>query len=236
MQLFYAEKIDNEIAFLGEGESRHCLKVLRKKGGDILHVTDGQGNCFKGELVEEKKGMAVVKKLEIVDRQEKKDPLVSLAIAPTKNNSRMEWLLEKSVEIGVNELQPFISKHSERRKINERRLSDIALSAMKQSGRFWLPGLQPLIELEDLLAIDGDKKVLRIVGSQSAELDLSQIDLNGWDKIQIFIGPEGDFSEEEWAIMHQKGFIFVNLGSFRLRTETAGIVGLTIINSVLNKI
>ncbi len=236
MQLFYAEKIEGKTAFLSETESRHCLKVLRKKEGDAVQVTDGKGNCFEGQLFLVKKRLAAVGKLAVVDQQEQRYPLVSLSVAPTKNNSRLEWLLEKAVEIGIDELQPFVSKHSERRKINERRLGDIALSAMKQSGRYRLPEIQPLVKLEDLLQTDVDEKVLNLVGSQSAESDISEIDLIGKDKIRIFIGPEGDFSEEEWSVMHQKSFVFVNLGNFRLRTETAGIVGVTLINSLINKI
>ncbi len=236
MQLFYAEKIEEETAFLSETESRHCLKVLRKKEGDPVQVTDGKGNCYEGQLLLVKKGLAAVGKLAVVDQQQQRYPLVSLAVAPTKNNSRLEWLLEKAVEIGLDELQPFVSKHSERRKINERRLGDIALSAMKQSGRYLLPEVQPLVKLEGLLQTDVDEKVLNLVGSQSAESDISNIDLSGKDRIRLFIGPEGDFSEEEWSVMHQKGFVFVNLGNFRLRTETAGIVGVTLINSLINKI
>lgn len=236
MQLFYTEKIEGETAFLSETESRHCLKVLRKKEGDRAQLTDGKGNCYEGELFLVKKGLAAVGKLAVIDQQQQRYPLVSLAVAPTKNNSRLEWLLEKAVEIGLDELQPFVSKHSERRKINERRLGDIALSAMKQSGRYRLLQIQPLVKLEDLLQTDVDEKVLNLVGSQSAESDISEIDLIGKDKIRIFIGPEGDFSEEEWSVMHQKGFVFVNLGNFRLRTETAGIVGVTLINSLINKI
>lgn len=236
MQLFFAEKIEGETAFLSETESRHCLKVLRKKEGDCLQVTDGRGICYTGELFIIKKRLAAIGKLAVVDQQERRHPLLSLAIAPTKNNSRLEWLLEKAVEIGLDELQPFVSKHSERRKINERRLSDIAVSAMKQSGRYQLPEIQPLVKLEDLLDSQIDGKVMNLVGSQSSDMDISEIDLSGKNKIRLFIGPEGDFSEEEWSLMHQKDFVFVNLGNFRLRTETAGMVGVTLINSLINKI
>lgn len=236
MQLFYAEKIEGKTAFLSETESRHCLKVLRKKEGDQVQVTDGKGNCYEGELFLVKKGFAAVGNLTIIDQQEQRYPLISLAVAPTKNNSRLEWLLEKAVEIGLDELQLFVSKHSERRRVNERRLGDIALSAMKQSVRYRQTEIQPLAKLEDLLQTEVDEKVLNLVGSQSAKLDISDIDLTGKDKIRLFIGPEGDFSEEEWSVMHQKGFVFVNLGNFRLRTETAGMVGVTIINSLINKI
>ena len=233
MQLFYGEVVSDDLAVLSESETRHCMKVLRKGEGDEILLTDGKGHLFRGRILDGHKKGAGVQILELIEFKETPETSVNLAFAPTKNSSRFEWLLEKAVEVGVKRLLPFVGMHSERRKINAERSAGIVLSAMKQSGRLWLPEWMPLQKLSEVVPrVAEEENTLKITASQSGEIVVGDLDAGGRE-VWVFIGPEGDFSKQEYQLMHENGFIFVTLGDFRLRTETAGLVSLTLLNSAI---
>lgn len=224
MNLFYTPEIlSSQFAFPPE-EAHHLRQVFRGKAGQKILVTDGKGNICEGEI--DLKG-----KKEVLFTADKKSlkyhppaPTLKLAIAPTKNIDRLEWLIEKCTELGVREFIPFISEHSERRHLRADRLERIALAAMKQSQRVWLPNIKPLTTLHEVLKNQQNAKkciahCYDVPKKAFAEQVVPQED------ILILVGPEGDFSETEVELCIEKHeCIPVSLGSTRLRTETAGLL------------
>ncbi len=225
MQLFYGA-INAGAALLDGDEARHATKVLRKQIGDTIHVLDGNGSLFTCEITEISKQQLLA---QIVNEQPNFGSVpydLHLAIAPTKNIDRMEWLLEKATEMGISAIHPFISTNSERRRIREDRLERILRSAAKQSLKGKLPHLYPLTSLELLLdqPFEGQKFIAHCHNSErksfSKAIDIKQA-------IMILIGPEGDFTLEEVELAENKNFEPVSLGASRLRTETAGLAAVS---------
>jgi len=227
MQLFYLEHPKDEIILSAE-ESKHAIKVLRKKEEDILGFTDGRGNFYKAEI-----RVADSRKcrLQIVSSEQKPKQHnyhLHIAIAPTKNMDRFEWFLEKATEIGINEITPIICSRSERKVIKTERCTRILLSAMKQSLKFHLPKLNEAISLSDFIKQDfeGAKYIAHCKDGKKNELKTE----DKTEKVLILIGPEGDFSPKEIELALQNQFKEVSLGTSRLRTETAGIIAVHTIN------
>ena len=223
MQLFFNPELSErtEEFVLTPEESKHLLKVLRKKKGDPFHVTNGKGWLFAAVLEDEgpKNAMAVV-----VSSQKRHPKMHSLhmAIAPTKSNDRFEWFLEKATEIGVEEITPIICKRSERRVLKMERLQKVIQEAMKQSQRAYLPLLHPPVGIEAFL--QAEHPGLRFIAHCHEEEKIELKRRIAPDKrITIMVGPEGDFTDEEVNLAYEKGFLSVSLGESRLRTETAGI-------------
>lgn len=233
MQLFYNPTItENDTQFTFDKiESRHIVKVLRKKEGDTLFITNGKGKLFTAEVL-----FANDKKcsVQIINTEEKKKPwsyYLHIAIAPTKNNDRLEWFLEKATEIGIDEITPIICKHSERKVVKEERLEKVIVSAMKQSLKFHVPKLNTTTSFSDFMQqnFEGDLFIAHCeeTDKKSLKSELTSTplnDQNSQQKITILIGPEGDFSTKEIEIALSNNFIPVSLGESRLRTETAGVV------------
>lgn len=221
--LFYTTKFENGFALLDEEESRHLLAVLRRKVGDRLQITDGQGFVYETELSEIGKKHATARILDRRPTAEQSPSRLHIAIAPTKQIERFEWFLEKATEIGVGEITPLLCRRSERETVRLDRLEKILVSAMKQSLRGFLPKLNELTpfpklvkkaaEPQKFIAWCADKPVphlkTRLVPGQNA---------------LVLIGPEGDFAPEEVKLALENGFEAVSLGSARLRTETAGVM------------
>ncbi|RVU90408.1 16S rRNA (uracil(1498)-N(3))-methyltransferase [Flavobacterium columnare] len=224
MQLFYNPDItitSSDFSFDKE-ESKHIVKVLRKKENDLLFVTNGTGFLFETEIVLASEKKCIVK---IKNHKEFKQNhfRLHLAVAPTKMNERYEWFLEKATEIGIQEITPIICEHSERTIIKIDRLDKIIQSAMKQSNQFHLPKLNEAIPFKDFLNqnFEGQMFIAHCEDSHKKNLK-NEIIANS--KYTILIGPEGDFSENEIKLAISKGFIPVTLGNTRLRTETAAVV------------
>lgn len=229
MVLFYCKHWTNEHAFLTEEESHHCTRVLRKRVGDIVYCTDGKGTLIKGEIAILDKKELQLSILES-DFEEPSTQKLHLVTAPTKNISRMEWLVEKCTEIGVDEFSFVFTKNTERKKLREDRLEKIILSAMKQSLRRYLPTIHVHKNIPTFLDSFNNKKQERII----CHYDPQNPDLTSkeWGSSNlIFIGPEGDFTNEELSLCLAHNFQTYNLSNKRLRTETAGIVATTIFNS-----
>jgi len=227
MQLFFTENPESEIV-LSKEESKHATKVLRKKEGDILNFTDGKGGFYKAEIT-----VADTKKcrLQIISSEQKPKQHnyhLHIAIAPTKNMDRYEWFLEKATEIGIDEITPIICEHSERKVTKTERCNRILLSAMKQSLKFHLPKLNEAMPLKEFLKQDfeGNKYIAHCEDGEKTELRKEE----KANKTTVLIGPEGDFSASEIEMALQNQFKAVNLGTSRLRTETAGLVAVHTIN------
>jgi len=211
-------------------ESRHCLKVLRKDIGDFIELTNGKGKIVEAEITNTSGKQATYRinqKIEIKEGA----ALMHLYIAPTKNIGRMEWLLEKCTEIGIKSVTPIICKHSERKKLRLDRLKKIMVTAMKQSKRGWLPHLNDIKTLKDSFEkIPVEEVTNTYVASYKMGQSNLEETMQSGNNAHIYIGPEGDFSEEEKKLAKSYNFVIVNLGDNRLRTETAGLVATHIFN------
>jgi len=225
MQLFYnpdISSVTSQFTF-DKIESRHIVKVLRKKEGDTLHITDGKGYLFTCQILianDKKCSAAIVASKEISNNR---GYFLHIAIAPTKNNDRMEWFLEKATEIGIDEITPIICDNSERKVVKLERFQKIVQSAMKQSLQYHLPKLNNPIKFSNFIEqdIEGSTYIAHCEnGAKKGVKDL----INPKQRVTILIGPEGDFSTNEITLALQKGCIHLSLGETRLRTETAGIV------------
>ncbi len=230
MQLFYNPLIsETEKSFVfDKEESKHIIKVLRKKERDILFVTNGLGSLFKTEIALASDSKCTVTILSL-EKQEPSKYHLHLAVAPTKMNERYEWFLEKATEIGIQEITPIICEHSERKIIKTDRFQKIIESAVKQSLHFYIPKLNEPISYRDFLKkeFNGQKFIAHCEETDKKTLK-SQIKKE--NDILILIGPEGDFSVKEIQMALDNKFIPVSLGSTRLRTETAAIVACHSVN------
>lgn len=233
MQLFFNQNINentSEIIFNKE-ESRHIIKVLRKKQGDLLHITNGNGFLFTAEIILESDKKCVATIVDKTFQEKEWNYYLHLAIAPTKNIDRLEWFIEKATEIGIDEITPILCANSERKVVKIERLEKIMLSAVKQSLKFTVPKLNPLTKLSDFISQKTQSDLYIAHCNQGDKIPLKKADLST-KKITILIGPEGDFSVQEVQKAVQHGFIPISLGNTRLRTETAGIVAVHTVSVV----
>lgn len=229
MQLFYQPDLSENHCWLTEDESRHCVKVLRKREGEVIVVTDGNGFFYDCLIT---KANAQQCEFEIQEKraETKKSFRIHLAIAPTKNPDRLEWLIEKATELGVDEITLIDCDHSERSFIKTERLMKVAISAMKQSQKATLPVINPLQEFSSILDHQADQKFIAYVDHSNPKHLLHEAIKE--KSYLICIGPEGDFSKEELASALSKHFIKVSLGESRLRTETAGMAACCLLNAI----
>ena len=226
MHRFFAPDIAATLA-LPEEESRHCVRVLRLVEGDEIEVVDGAGMLYRCRIA-----MAHAKHcgVEIVSRQACPPHWgrkIMIAMAPTKNLDRIEWMVEKCTEIGVDRITPLLCRHSERKVLKTERLHKIVVAAMKQSLKAQLPQLDELTPIEDFLAEDSDAQRFIAYCDESLPRDerksLAQVYEPSRDAV-VMIGPEGDFDPQEVALALKAGFVPVTLGESRLRTETAALM------------
>lgn len=219
MQLFFHPLIESSNE-LPEEEARHCIKVLRKKRGDLINVIDGIGHFYSCKIIEITKKVC---QFEIISKEaEKPSPFqLHIAIAPTKNIDRLEWFVEKCTEIGISEITFLQCERSERKHIKLERLHKVAVSASKQSIKATVPLLNDLIKYSDFVKqdIEGNKQIAHLIDDQRQYISKSSKS----NKYTILIGPEGDFSPKEVGLAMNNQFNPISLGPSRLRTETAGI-------------
>ena len=224
MQLFYNPNIkekDKTFAFDKE-ESKHIVKVLRKKEGDFIQLSNGNGYLFKGEitLASDKKCQIAIKEIQFFEAKKYK---LHIAVAPTKMNDRYEWFLEKATEIGIDEITPIICDHSERKVFKTDRAEKIIQAAMKQSLQYYVPKINEPIRFSDFLLQNHTQlKCIAHCEEHDRKAFKDVVDRN--ENVLVLIGPEGDFSSQEIDLALSKNFIPVTLGNTRLRTETAAIV------------
>jgi 16S rRNA (uracil1498-N3)-methyltransferase len=221
MELFFAETLtENQSQYSIEGpEATHIAKVFRKKEGENILLTNGKGLAWTGQIETLKRNTITLNKI-AAEQQPPLDYTLHLAVAPTKSNDRMEWLLEKATEIGVSSITPIICQQSERQHIKAERWNKILISAIKQSQRYHLPLLHPMESFSDFIGENPEAYLAHCDTGEKmalAELPLQQ-------SYTICIGPEGDFSKSEIDFALAHGAQAITLGKARLRTETAGIV------------
>ena len=228
MQLFYAPEITLPRYTLSEEESKHGVRVLRLTTGDAIHLTDGRGSLYHGRVVDDHPKRCEV---EIERVEEQFEPLpysLTMAVAPTKNNERYEWFLEKATEVGVDCFIPLETEHSERRTFKGERSEKVIISAMKQSIKAYKPTLKPLTPFKELSAHCEAEQ------TEAGKRYLAST-LKRGERALILIGPEGDFSKEEIRLAVEAGYEEISLGTQRLRTETAAVVAVSMTSVVNNQ-
>lgn len=230
MNLFYQPRIPQGVHYLDEDESRHCIKVLRRKKGDALHITDGHGNFYNARITSEdmsKCSFEITSTIPDSPRNFK----VRIAISPTKNADRIEWFIEKAVELGIDSITLIDCKHTERTHIKTDRLTKVAISAMKQSVKARLPVFNSLTHFDAFVkSVTSEGKFIAYVDATNP-LHLKDAAKPNQDCV-VLIGPEGDFSTDELQLALSNGFQKVSLGASRLRTETAGLAACHILNLI----
>ncbi len=223
---FYAPDIATTLQ-LPESDSRHAVKVLRLSEGDTLYVTDGRGRFYTCRLVCAHQRHAGVEIVSVEERPLPWAQTLTVAVAPTKHLDRMEWLVEKMTEVGVNRIVPILTDRSERRELKVERLEKIAVSAMKQSLKAVLPEILPLTPLKEVLEMMPDAQRFVAYCDPAVErIDLAKSYEPRKDTL-LLIGPEGDFTPGEIERTLASGFKPVTLGENRLRTETAALYALS---------
>ncbi len=230
MNWFYQPEIPTGNHTLQDEEFRHCVKVLRKKTGDEIQLIDGKGKYYIAiiDSIEKHRCTFTIKN---VEEEPQRTYTIHLAVAPTKNQDRLEWFVEKAIEFGVDQISFIQCVHSERTTVKQERIDRIAVSAMKQSGRATLPGFSPLTSLKLFMDSEGaDQKFIAHVDQQNQDHLLQKA--TPGKKYIVLIGPEGDFSEEEIDLALTNGFQKISLGNYRLRTETAAIAACQILHLV----
>lgn len=230
MHRFYQEdlELESKELLLNEVESSHACKVLRMSIGDTLELINGRGLVGLAKISDAHHKRCRVEMVSIQSFAPAASR-IHLAICPTKSNDRFEWFLEKAVEIGVDEITPLWSENSERSKLNFDRLDKVILSALKQSLRAFKPQLNPLQKTKNFIETHPG---CFMAHCNEAFERIQFKDLSQQTEFILMIGPEGDFSasEIEYALEHQVKS--VSLGNNRLRTETAGLVGVTLLNAI----
>ena len=224
MQLFYTPELTSETKHytFSKEESKHIVRVLRKKEDDVLHITNGKGFMFLAKIISADQKNCMI---EITSHkfQEPKSYKLHLAVAPTKMNDRYEWFLEKATEIGIDTITPIICDRSERKVIKAARFEKIIQSATKQSLTAYFPILKPVCSFSDFIKEHSDTQLFIAHCEEEKKQSLKQA-LKPQQDVTILIGPEGDFSIKEIELALVNNYIPVTLGDTRLRTETAAIV------------
>ena len=212
-------------------EAMHALRVLRLKSGDEMFLMDGVGNYYRAQVTIAATHNCYYDIIECLPQAPQWQGHIHLAIAPTKMLDRIEWLIEKATEVGVDEISFFHSKFSERKLLKTARLEKIAIAAIKQSHKAWKPVIHEIVSFKDFIAspVKGRKFIAHCYEeiprtSLFAELQ-SHVDVA--EPVTVMIGPEGDFSIDEVQMAIKAGYQSVHLGNSRLRTETAGLMAVT---------
>lgn len=229
MHLFYTPDIENESYTLNSEESKHCVRVLRLVEGEEVSLVDGRGNWYNGIVAKADPKGCRVECREKIENFGKRGFRLHLAVAPTKNIDRTEWMLEKCTEMGMDEVTLLNCRYSERKVVKDDRLEKVIVSAMKQSLKAYLPVLNPMTDFKRFIVSCKETQKFIAHCNPGEKKRLDEVYQPGNDVV-ILIGPEGDFSEEEVAFALANGFVPVSLGNSRLRTETAGIVACHSIN------
>ncbi len=229
LPFFYSEdiKTDSTQFTLNEETSKHVAQVLRMQIGEQLQLTDGKGNLYGVEIIDDNRKKCVVKTL-FFSNQPMKKKRITVAISLVKNSTRFEWFLEKATEIGVSEIIPLICSRTEKQHFRHDRMKNILISAMLQSQQSWLPKMHEPAKFSTFVQqpCEGQQFIAHCEGDKPrSEL----ITFQPFNTTTILIGPEGDFSKDEIELALSNNFKPVILGETRLRTETAAVVAATLL-------
>jgi len=218
----FIAKIVEQDAVLGPEESLHCCKVLRKKPGDTIQVIDGAGTFYEATLLVVSEKLCRARLVGQGREQSRRDYYLHLAIAPTKQIDRTEWLLEKAVELGIDEISLMRCHNSERTQVNAERMKKILESAVKQSLQARIPTLHTLIDFKAIVKDESCTQKFIAHCETGEKINIRQLQFKNQHSL-VLIGPEGDFSKDEIELALKHGFQALSLGDTRLRTETAGL-------------
>jgi len=236
MHWFYCPGEHKNFLNLDHSESMHCTKVLRLKPGDEAAVVNGSGVLYYTRIITADPGNVKMKIMSSTDNFGRRDYYLHVAIAPPKNIDRFEWFIEKAIEIGIDEITPVFCKHSERLKIRMDRMYKVAIAAIKQSKKAYLPTFNNPVNFPDFVErTEGNNKFIAHCSGEHVDFLLTFPVKN--QDFTVMVGPEGDFVDSEIDHALKKRFIPVSLGQSLLRTETAGIVTAQIVydRSLFNK-
>ncbi len=227
MELFYSKTVSDGGRVLDAEESGHCVKVLRHRRGDTIHVVDGHGMLYDCTITDADPRAVAFEVNRWVENYGSHDYWLEMAVCPPKNIDRFEWFSEKATEIGVDRISPLFGDYSERKVFKPERIERLLVSAAKQSHKGAIPELAPATTVKEFL--QQEREGLKLIcycdeatGKTDIKEALSQAPAQS--KITIMIGPEGDFSRAEVALAIERGWQPVSLGDSRLRIETAAIV------------
>lgn len=228
---FFAPDIKSTLT-LPESDSGHCCRVLRMKEGDEVEIIDGKGNSYHCVITNAHPKHTEV---EIISQKREEKHWVgkiTLAVAPTKNIDRMEWLLEKAVEIGIDRIVLLKCARSERKEVKLERLEKILISAMKQSMKATIPEIEGMVKFSDFISEASVAE--KFVGYCAPEYPKARLvdEYTPGKDVIIMVGPEGDFSKEEIEEAVAAGYKCVTFGNTRLRTETAALYALANIHTI----
>ncbi|MEO0897894.1 MAG: RsmE family RNA methyltransferase [Bacteroidota bacterium] len=231
MYIFFGNLTSDNEAILGAEESRHAIKVLRKQPGDEIYFTEGKGTLYKGTIDSQSKTETHISILASFPSYGEHAFHIRMAVSPLRLKDRFEWMIEKAVELGVNEIVPLQCKRTDpfKAKYKDERIKTLMMAALKQCKRTQFPELHPLTPINDWLKQDikGAKFIGWCEEDTQAIQDFST-NIQQENELTFLIGPEGDFTDEEVEMARQADFIPISLGENRLRTETAAIFGLSI--------
>ena len=229
MELFFSDDIQDAQVRLDPEESAHCVRVLRHRVGDEISVIDGRGTLYRCVLeIADAKG-AWARVLERIHGFGAHSYHLTMAVCPTKNIDRYEWFVEKATEIGVDVVAPVIGERSERKVLKTERLRRLALSAAKQSLKAAVPQVAEPVSVRDFIlsAPEDALKLICYCFDDVERLPITEVLRRQAGRVMVLIGPEGDFSPEEAALARANGWVPVQLGPSRLRTETAALTAVT---------
>ncbi|MFM6914609.1 MAG: RsmE family RNA methyltransferase [Aquirufa sp.] len=229
--VFYAPNAKDS-SYLSEEESFHALRVLRLRVGETIHLLDGRGTKFSSAITSIEGKKVAFGPLEVIESEPSPSYKIHLYVAPTKQMERMEWMVEKCGEFGIHGIHFFASKNSERKEIKLQRLEKTAISALKQSKNLYLPEITGLHTFKDIASLENGEKLFAFISNPPVS-SLAKIAVKG-QEYHVLVGPEGDFTPEESALLVNNNWKPFSLGKSILRTETAGIavcLGLHILNS-----
>jgi len=232
MDTFFSTLINNNEIELSKSESHHCIIVKRKKINDKVKVVDGNGYVYVSSIVNANKNCVILK---IEEKKKSLSPAnnLHLVISPTKSQDRIDWMVEKATEIGVEEITFLLCSRTERKKINLDRIKRISISALKQCGQAYLPKINDIQEFRFVIeSIEANQKYIAHLEDDDNKVFLSKTYKSGKSSV-IVIGPEGDFTKDEINIAKNNHFTPVTLGENTLRTETAGVYVSSLVN-ILN--
>lgn len=236
MQLFYLPKLESDTFEFSEEESKHCIRVLRKKKGDEITLIDGQGTEAIGLIISDNPKKCSGEIIQRIFHEPNRNYRLHIAIAPTKNFDRIEWMIEKCVEIGIDEISFIETSNSERNKINLERCEKIAISAIKQSKQFYLPNIHPIQSFQSFLVRTEPIPNKWIAWCESDKTDYLSKQITSIQNSQnlVCVGPEGDFTPQEIEAAQAHNFTPCSLGPNILRSETAAVMATALMAAKAN--
>jgi len=233
MSLFYTPDITSDTYTLNEEESKHCVRVLRLSVGSRIQLIDGKGGFYEAEIMDANPKHCTIS---VVDKKKefgKRNWCLHIAIAPTKNMDRLEWFVEKATEMGIDEISLINCHNSERTIVKTERITKVAVSAIKQSIKAYLPKINEVENFKSFIERIKDFNGKKLIAHcQSSSLFHLKTYYSSSENVLLLIGPEGDFTQDEVKHALANDFKEVGLGTSRLRTETAGIYACAVINGL----